>query len=96
MHLPEPGDARAWLAALDLTKLVHLGRSCQRQIPKPSIDRANKALFDLYKFATDLRLHACQREMAWIVFFMTPALLWPEPAKRATPLQANACPRHIG
>ena len=62
--------------------LVQPGRRCQRQLPKSCVDLVSKTLLDLSNLAQDLRrLAAPQPEMSWIMFFLAPALLWPEPGR---------------
>ena len=82
LRIPTADEATAFLDTVALASLVHPGRRCQRQLPKSCTDLVGKTLLDLSTLAQDLRLAASQRELAWIVFFLAPALLWPEPGKQ--------------
>ena len=88
-------EATTWLQQVNPERLVQPGRYCQRQLPKSSVDMLNKGFLDLAGVATDLRLHANQREMAWTLFFLAPAILWPKPPRTATPRPARARPQLV-
>ena len=101
-QIPTADEAAAFLETATLASLVHPGRRCQRQVPKSCIDLVGKTLLDLSTLAQDLRLAAPQRELAWIMFFLAPTLLWPEPSKQeggrppqARPQLVKQCVQHV-